>query len=76
MTQHRARNITIKFYLHLSFRLPEKNIEILVQKPSLNGLSIRRDQLFCANVGPRNEKRFLNLPMGDMPITEENGRVV
>ena len=28
---------------------------------------------FCANVGPR--KRLLNPPMGDMPITEENGRV-
>ena len=30
---------------------------------------------FCANVGPRNKKRLLNPPMGDMPITEENGRV-
>ena len=30
---------------------------------------------FCANVGPRNKKRFLNPPMGDMLITEENGRV-
>ena len=30
---------------------------------------------FCANVGPRNKKRFLNPSMGDMPITEENGRV-
>ena len=30
---------------------------------------------FCANVGRRNKKRFLNPPMGDMPITEENGRV-
>ena len=30
---------------------------------------------FWANVGPRNEKRFLNPPMYDMPITEENGRV-
>ena len=30
---------------------------------------------FCANVGPRNKKRFLNPPMYDMPITEENGRV-
>ena len=30
---------------------------------------------FSANVGPRNKKRFLNNPMGDMPITEENGRV-
>ena len=30
---------------------------------------------FCANIGPRNKKRFLNPPMGDMPITEENGRV-
>ena len=29
----------------------------------------------CANVGPRNKKRFLNPPIGDMPITEENGRV-
>ena len=29
---------------------------------------------FCANVGPRNEKRFLNPPIGNMPITEENGR--
>ena len=32
-------------------------------------------KIFCANVGPRNKKRFLNPPMGDMPITEENGRV-
>ena len=31
---------------------------------------------FYANVGPRNKKRFLNLPMGDMPITEESGRVI
>ena len=30
---------------------------------------------FCANVDPRNKKRFLNPPMGDMPITEENDRV-
>ena len=30
---------------------------------------------FWANIGPRNKKRFLNPPMGDMPITEENGRV-
>ena len=30
---------------------------------------------FCANVGARNKKRFLNPPMYDMPITEENGRV-
>ena len=30
---------------------------------------------FCANVGPRIKKRFLNPPIGDMPITEENGRV-
>ena len=30
---------------------------------------------FYANVGPRNKKRFLNPPMGDMPITEENGRI-
>ena len=30
---------------------------------------------FCANVGPRNKKRFLNPLIGDMPITEENGRV-
>ena len=29
----------------------------------------------CANVGPRNKKRFLDPPMYDMPITEENGRV-
>ena len=29
----------------------------------------------CANVGPGNKKRFLNPPMYDMPITEENGRV-
>ena len=28
-------------------------------------------KIFCANVGPRNEKRFLNPPMGDMPFTEE-----
>ena len=32
-------------------------------------------KIFCANVSPRNKKRFLNTPMGDMPITEENGRV-
>ena len=30
---------------------------------------------FCANIGPRNKKRFLNPPIGDMPITEENGQV-
>ena len=30
---------------------------------------------FYANVGPRNKKRFLNPPVGDMPITEENGRI-
>ena len=30
----------------------------------------------CANVGPRNKKRVLNPPIGDMPITEENGRVI
>ena len=28
----------------------------------------------CANVGPRNEKQFLNPPMDNMPITKENGR--
>ena len=32
-------------------------------------------KIFRANVGPRNKKRFLNPPMYDMPITEENGRV-
>ena len=32
-------------------------------------------KIFLANVGSRNKKRFLNPPMGDMPITEENGRV-
>ena len=34
---------------------------------------------FYANVGPRNKKKkkqFLNLPMGDMPITEESGQVI
>ena len=30
---------------------------------------------FYANVGPRNKKRFLNPPIGDMQITEENGQV-
>ena len=30
---------------------------------------------FRVNVGPRNKKRFLNPPMGDKPIIEENGRV-
>ena len=30
---------------------------------------------FCANVGPRNKKRFENPPMYDMPITQEYGRV-
>ena len=30
---------------------------------------------FCANVGSRNKKWFLNPPIYDMPITEENGRV-
>ena len=30
---------------------------------------------FCPNVGPRNKKTGLNPHMGDMPITEENGRV-
>ena len=29
----------------------------------------------CANVGSRNKKRFLNPPIGYMPITEENDRV-
>ena len=29
----------------------------------------------CANVGPRNKKTVFTPPMGDMPITEENGRV-
>ena len=32
-------------------------------------------KIFGANVGPRNKKRFLNPSMGDMSITEENGRV-
>ena len=32
-------------------------------------------KIFCTNVGPRNKKRFLNPPRGDMPLTEENGRV-
>ena len=75
--QHRTQKLTTKFLLRLSFRLAEKNIEILAQRPSLNGLSIiRSDQIFfCPNVGPRNKKLFLNPPMYDMPITEENGRV-
>ena len=30
---------------------------------------------FCANVGPRNKKRFVNPPIGDMPITKEKGQV-
>ena len=30
---------------------------------------------FCASIGPRNKKRFLNPPMYDMPITEANDRV-
>ena len=29
---------------------------------------------FCANVGPRNKKQFLNPPMGNMPFTKENGQ--
>ena len=33
-------------------------------------------KIFCANGDPRNKKRFLNPPMYDMPITEENGRVI
>ena len=32
-------------------------------------------KIFCAYVGPRNKKRILNPSMGDMSITEENGRV-
>ena len=32
-------------------------------------------KIICAKVAPRNKKQFLNPPMGDMPITEENGRV-
>ena len=32
-------------------------------------------KFFCANVGPRNKERFLNPPMGDMSLAEENGRV-
>ena len=40
--QQRAQKLTTKFKLYLSFRLAEKkrNIEILVQKPSLNESSI------------------------------------
>ena len=53
MMQHRAQNITTKFWLHLSFRLAEKNIEILVQKLSLNGLSIRGDQIFLRQRWPK-----------------------
>ena len=36
---------------------------------------LKATQIFCTNVGPRNNKRFLNPAIGDMPITEENGRV-
>ena len=32
-------------------------------------------KIFGANVGLRNKKRFLDPPIGDMPITEQNGRV-
>ena len=30
---------------------------------------------FRTNIGPRNKKQFSNSPMGNMPITEENGLV-
>ena len=32
---------------------------------------LQTTKIVCANVGPRNKKRFLNPPMGDMPITEK-----
>ena len=44
--EHWAQKLTIKFELQLSFRLAEKNIEILAQKPPLNELSISGDQIF------------------------------
>ena len=34
----------------------KKNIEILVQKPSLNGLSIRGDQIFLRKRWPKKKK--------------------
>ena len=33
-------------------------------------------KIFYTNVGPRTKKRFSNPAMGNMPITEENGRVI
>ena len=66
MMQHRKP--TTKFLLRLSFLLAEKNIEISAQKPSLNGLSTTLAKEI-------KKKRFLNPTIGDMPITEENGRV-
>ena len=51
----------------------KKNIEILALKTLLNEYDLATTKTFCAIVGPRNKKQFLNPPMGDMPITKENG---
>ena len=32
-------------------------------------------KIFCANVCPRNKETVFEPPMGNMPITEESGRV-
>ena len=53
MMQHWAQKLTTKFKLRFSFRLDEKNIEILAQKPSLNGLSISDDQKFVHQRWPK-----------------------
>ena len=53
MMQHRAQKLTTKFLLHLSFLLAEKKIEILAQKPSLNGLSISFDHNFWRQRWPK-----------------------
>ena len=51
--QHWSQKLTTKFKLRLSFRLAEKNIEILAQKASLNGLSISGDQKFLRQCWPK-----------------------
>ena len=51
--QHQTQKLTTRFQLRLSFRLAEKNIEILAQKPSLNVLWIRGDQKFLHQRWPK-----------------------
>ena len=76
MMQHRTQKLTTKFQLQLSFRLAEKEYWNFHPKAIVEWIiSKRQPKIFAPTLAQEIKNQFLNPPMGNTPITEENGPV-